>query len=66
MIRRVDSFLFSMFAYFNFVIFRFSSLDKSQVIHIQSTLMEFVKREYVIGEGNGDEPQCQLLFFFPF
>lgn len=54
-----------MFAYFNFVIFRFSSLDKSQVNHIQSTLMEFVKREYVIGEGDGDElstePQCQLL-----
>ncbi|PKY18419.1 ARM repeat-containing protein [Rhizophagus irregularis] len=42
---------------------RFSSLDKSQVNHIQSTLMEFVKREYVIGEGDGDElstePQCQ-------
>ncbi|CAB4426788.1 unnamed protein product [Rhizophagus irregularis] len=34
---------------------RFSSLDKSQVNHIQSTLMEFVKREYVIGEGDGDE-----------
>jgi hypothetical protein len=51
-----------MFAYFNLVIFRFSSLDKSQVIHIQSTLMEFVKREYVIGEDDGDElstePQC--------
>ncbi|RIA97435.1 armadillo-type protein [Glomus cerebriforme] len=34
---------------------RFSSLGKSQVVHIQSTLMEFVKREYVIGEDNGDE-----------
>ena len=52
---------FSIVAYFNFIIFRFSSLDKSQVIHIQSTLMEFVKREYVIGEGSGEfsaEPQC--------
>ena len=55
-------FLFLMVAYFNSIIFRFSSLDKSQVIQIQSTLMEFVKREYVIGEGSGDEfsaePQC--------
>nr|CAG8569749.1 1109_t:CDS:10 [Entrophospora candida] len=35
---------------------RFTTLDSSQIIQIRSTLMEFFKREYVVGDVN-DEPQ---------
>ncbi|CAG8571231.1 11366_t:CDS:10 [Funneliformis mosseae] len=41
---------------------RFLSLNKSQVIQIQSTLMEFVKREYVIGEGGGVDLGAEPLY----
>ncbi|CAG8432819.1 11499_t:CDS:2 [Diversispora eburnea] len=42
---------------------RFSSLDASQVHQIQSTLMDFVKREYVLGEDGSEfstEPQSLI------
>ncbi|CAJ0761033.1 12879_t:CDS:2, partial [Entrophospora sp. SA101] len=33
---------------------RFTTLDSSQIIQIRYTLMEFFKREYVVGDANGD------------